>query len=253
MEKLFIKNRKNQKVSVLVNNPEKPQGLVFVMHGLGGYKEQSHMVNCASAFEEKDYTVVSFDTTNSFGESDGQFEDATITNYYEDLEDVINWSKDQSWYQEPFVLVGHSLGSICILLYAEKYPKEVKALAPTSTVVSWELSVKSEQEGDLKQWQEDGIRIWKGHSGKIKRLKWGFVEDRKQYDALKEVNNLTMPTLLLVGDNDTATLPDHQQILFDKLPGKKEIHIIKGAEHTFREPKHLEEIKYIFLKWIDSL
>jgi dipeptidyl aminopeptidase/acylaminoacyl peptidase len=61
-----------------------------------------------------------------------------------------------------------------------------------------------------------------------------------------------MPVLLMVGDLDKSTPIEHQKILFDKLPGKKEIHIIKGSPHTFKDPKHLEEIKSIFDKWIKS-
>lgn len=37
------------------------------------------------------------------------------------------------------------------------------------------------------------------------------------------------------------------------LPGDKEFHIIKDAPHTFREKVHLDEIKQIFLKWIDKV
>lgn len=34
---------------------------------------------------------------------------------------------------------------------------------------------------------------------------------------------------------------------------KKEIHIIKGAPHTFKEAGHLAEIKTIFNNWITSV
>jgi len=62
-----------------------------------------------------------------------------------------------------------------------------------------------------------------------------------------------MPVLLIVGENDNGTPPEHQQILFDALPGPKEMHIIQGAPHTFRDPKHLAEVKTIFAKWVQSL
>jgi len=61
-----------------------------------------------------------------------------------------------------------------------------------------------------------------------------------------------MPVLLIVGENDTSTLPEHQQILYAALPGKKEFHVIKGAPHTFRDPEHLAEIKQLFNSWIKS-
>ncbi len=252
MEKLFIKNRKEQKMAVLIEEIPEQKGLAFVMHGLGGFKEQPHIETFANAFRKKGFSVIRFDATNSFSESEGDIEKATVTNYYEDLEDVIEWAKTEKLYQEPFVLAGHSLGGICTALYAEKYPEKVKALAPISTVVSGKLSADTE---DTKKWKKDGWRISESRSkpGIVKKLPWSHMEDRLKYDLLENVDKLTMPVLMIVGDKDTRTLPDHQKILFDALPGKKELHIIKGAEHTFREKEHLDEIKEILLKWIDKI
>ncbi|HAV11028.1 MAG TPA: hypothetical protein DCX32_00555 [Candidatus Moranbacteria bacterium] len=253
--KTFIQNRKKQKIAVIVEENENPRGLVFVMHGLSGCKDQSHIKAFASAFSEKGFAVIRFDTTNTLGESDGDLIDATLTNYYEDLEDVIRWSESQSWHQEPFVLVGHSLGAISSILFAEKYPEKVKAIAPISTVVSGELT---EDTPDFKaiadEWEKKGIREWESSSqpGVVKRLKWSHVEDRRKYDSLLQVQKLTMPVLMIVGDLDNVTPLEHQQLFFDKLPGKKEIHVIKGAEHTFKEKEHLEEIREIFKKWIEG-
>ena len=93
------------------------------MHGLGGNKTQGHIRAMTEAFLESGYTVVTWDAVHTFGVSEGSnYEDATITNYYSDLEDVIAWAVPQSWYSEPFTLCGHSLGGISVALFAEKYP-----------------------------------------------------------------------------------------------------------------------------------
>jgi len=253
--KTFIKNRTKKKIVIIIEEKPNAKGLVFIMHGLGGNKDQLHIQAFADTFRENEFTTVLFDAIHTFGESEGKYEDATITNYYEDLEDVINWAKNQSWYQEPFWLVGHSLGGISIALYAEKYPDEVKALAPISTVISGELSIQSKRtSGELKEWERTGWRENKSESkpGLIKRLKWSHMVDRLKYDLLPMVGNLTMPVLIIVGENDDITPPEHQKILFNKLSGKKEIHVIKNAPHTFRDPEHLAEIKEIFNKWIKN-
>ena len=124
MATTFIKNRKDQRIALIVEQPAQPIGLAFVMHGLGGFKEQPHIKAMAQVLLKNGYTTVRFDTSNSFGESDGQFENATATNYFEDLVDVIAWARNESWYQQPYILVGHSLGGFCTGLYAEKYPEE---------------------------------------------------------------------------------------------------------------------------------
>lgn len=258
MQKIFINNRKEQKIAVIVEEAEAPKGLVFVMHGLGGFKEQTHLEMIADLFKENGYAVVRFDTTNTIGESDGDFKDATVTNYYEDLEDVIKWSGTQKWYMEPFILVGHSLGGISTALFAENYPEKVKALAPISTVVSGALSVEAHKRfspEEFKIWEDTGWLEAKSKSkpGVVKRLKWSHIEDRLKYDLLPKADKLTMPVLLVVGENDTRTPFDHQKILYNALSGPKEIHIIKGSPHTFRDPEHLQELKNILSQWIKKL
>lgn len=254
MKKVFIKNRKNQKIAVLIDKTKNQKGLAFVMHGLSGCKEHEPIVTIASCFKDKKFTVIRFDTTNTYGESDGSYEKATLTNYYRDLEDVIKWAKTQKFYEEPFVLSGHSYGGICISLYAEKYSKKVLAIAPISTVVSGKLSVKAHRSQDAKKfanWKKTGWLETKSESmpGVIKRLPWSHMQDRLKYDLLKKVSKLTMPTLLIVGENDMATPKEQIKKLFDKLPGKKEFHVIKNAPHTFKDKKHLQEIKKIFKNW----
>jgi len=254
--KTAIINRKGMRIVVLLELVKNQKGLAFVMHGLGGFKEQPHVQTFSDAFREKGYSVIRFDTTNTIGESDGKYEDATTTNYYEDLDDVINWAKKQNWYQEPFCLAGHSLGGICTALYAENHPNEVKALAPISTVVSGKLSTETEEyKNEMIQWKRTGwlIKDSGSKSGVVKKLKWSHMEDRLKYNLLTKVDELKMPVLLIVGEKDNTTPFEHQKILFDKLPGKKELHIINGAEHTFKEKKHLAEIKKIFLDWVGRL
>jgi pimeloyl-ACP methyl ester carboxylesterase len=256
-EKLSIKNRKGQKVVALIEKPgHRQKGLVFVMHGLSGFKEQAHIELYAKTFLANDYAAVRFDTTNTFGESDGGYEDATVTNYYEDLEDVIAWAKSQPWYQEPFCLAGSSLGALCVALYAEKFPERVKALAPTSTVVSGMLSMQSEKNSKLlEEWKRTGWRIEnsKSRPGVVKRLKWSHMEDRLKYDLLPNANKLAMPVLFIVGSEDDTTPPEHQKMLYEKIPGRKEMHIIEGAKHTFKEEQHLKEIGAIIDQWIKTL
>ena len=258
MEKFFIRNRKEQKIAVLLEEHPQQKGLAIVMHGLGGFKEQDHIKTFAEAFKEEGFTVVRFDTTNTFGESEGEYENATTTNYYEDLEDVISWMENKRWYEEPFWLCGHSLGGFSIILFAKKYPNKVKGLAPISTVVSGEMSLDSPKyRGNdiLKKWKETGWRTEESESkpGIVKKLRWSHMEDRLKYDILKDVNKLTMPVLLIVGDKDDSTPPEHQKKLFECLPGKKEMHIIKNAPHTFRDKNNLLEIKEIFKKWIKKI
>lgn len=252
--KLQIINRARQKIAVQVEGPKDGKQLAFVMHGLGGNMNEPHIRAVIQAFLTCAYTVVSWDAVHTFGESTGgKFEDATVTNYYADLEDVIAWTSEQEWYCEPFILAGHSLGGIATALYAERHPEKVIALAPLSTVISGRLSMET-KESDFEAWQREGMRITKRpQDGSVARLKWSHMEDRLGYDLLPQVARLTMPVLLIVGEKDVPTPIAHQQLLFERLPGPKELHIVRGSPHVFYKPQWYGEVQRVIEDWLRRL
>jgi len=258
MPKVFIKNRKNQKICVLVEEKKNPRGLVFVMHGLGSFKESATVKSRSDVFSEANFTVVRFDTTNTLGESDGCYEKATTTNYYQDLEDVIGWSKKQTWYIEPFVLIGSSLGGFCVAYYAEKHTNEVKALTLVAPVVSGRFRVEAHKKYDLekfKLWRKTGwfVRESVSKPGVTLKLPWSHMVDGLKYNLLPRVNKLTMPVLIIVGEKDESTPVYQVRKLYKLLPGQKELHIIKGAPHVFRTKKYLNQTQSILKKWIGKV
>lgn len=257
MQKIFINNRYNKKLAVIVEENKNPIGLAFVMHGLGDSKDSKHIKTFSNCFKDNGYTVICFDTTNTGGEnndneSDGVFEDSNISTFFDDLEDVITWTKKQSFYIEPFILCGHSLGAISSAFYAENHPEEVKALAPISTVINAELSKEVYTKEELENWEKTGwlIEDW----GKLKvKIKWSYLKEKENYDLLKKADKLTMPVFMMVGQLDHCTLPRHQQILFDELPGSKCLYMISGAPHTFRNRNHLDEASKLLDNWIKTI
>ena len=250
--KTSFKNRDGKKIVVLVENIEGKNGLVFIAHGLAGNKEETHIQTYANAFLLNDYKVIRWDATNTFGESEGSLFKATLSNYYTDFEDVIFWAKKQNWYQEPFVIVGHSLGSACNIIFTSKYPQKVKALAPTSAFISAQKYFEWLGKKVMGDWELMGYREEESKSrpGLIKKLNWKLAEDMKEYELLDESKFITMPILLLSGEKDKITPPSIQQEFFTLIPSqKKELHIIKGAGHNFDTKEQLEEINKIMMDW----
>ena len=258
MEKFLIKNRKGLEIVGVVSIPKNPTGLAFTLHGLGGFKEQPHIMVLVDALLENGYAVVNFDATNSIGESGGKYENATMKDHYEDLVDVISWAKTQEWYKEPFILAGHSLGGYAVARYAEDYPKEVKAVFPYALVVAGELSYKAAEMEDsekLKKWKETGWqkRFSSSKPGTELQLPWSHMEERLKHDLRPNASKLTMPVLFIVGDQDKSCTSGNQKVLYDLIPSQKEMNIISGAPHTFKEPEHLAQSKVIFDKWLKKI
>lgn len=251
-KKEYIKNRKGEKVSILIDVVQNQRGVIFIMPGLGGRKEQVQLTHLARTANKAGYTDIRFDPTNNLGESDGRYENATATGFYEDLEDVLAWAKTQPWYQEPFILAGHSLSGMCTTLYAEGHPKQIKARLTIGTVVSGDLSASKYRPEALAAWEKQGYEE-REVAGTTQRLNWEHMADRLKYNALAQADKLTMPALMFVGDQDNKTPLEHQRMLAEATPGSVTFHVMNGTEHTLRSEKELAELDLVTERWLASL
>ncbi len=258
MQKLELKNRKDQKI---VGNLERPVGEVvgtcIVQHGYSGFKEQPSVQALKNAFLNNGFITFTFDTTNSFGESDGKFEDARLGLHAEDLEDVVAWAKEQDWFIKPLALIGTSMGGYSVLSYCEKYPEEIAYCVSHAPVVSGKLHKEAKEEtepGLLKEWEETGWRETKSSSKPdlVKRSPWDLMVEYMNHDLLPNAEKLTMPILLIAGTADTAVLTKHIKILFDAIPeGNKEMKVLEGLPHTPRAEEELNNLRTTIEEWVD--
>lgn len=229
---------------------ENQAGLVFVAHGLGGSKDEAHIRVTGEAFAVCGFTVVWYNNSRQ-----QRYEDQTVTGSIEDLEDLIEWAKNQEWYEEPFWLAGHSLGGVTVAEFAARNPEKVVALLPVSSLVSGKLSSQSAKYKDaIAEWKEKGwVEKYSNTLKRMVRLPWSHMEDRLEYDLVKDAPSLTMPVLIIVGSEDDGTPPEHQKILFDALTGQKQMHVIQGSGHVPRLSEHLAELKQTIIGWIKLL
>ena len=260
MGKFSFKNRKGLEIAGELHIPNNPTGLVFIEHGSGGHKGQVSIVATVDTFYKNNYIVINFDATNSIGESEGKYEDATMQLHYEDLVDIIEWSKNQSWYKEPFILSGSSLGGYSVIQYAEEYPDLIRAVVAMAPVISGKLFFETCEKFNpemLKDWKETGWHERESVSkpGLVKRLPWSYIEEQLNHDLTPDASRLIMPVLIVVGGNDNTCPLSTQEILFNLLPKNKdnELIIIKGAPHTFKDENHIIEFKNILDKWLKKL
>lgn len=257
VKKFSFKNRDGVEIVGLLDLVKYQKGLVFIAHGLSGSKIEPQIIEFAHACNEAGFTTIRWDAANTLGESGGDLKNASVTTYLADLEDVIAWAQSQEWYQQPFVLIGTSLGAMCVTLFAEQNPSRVQALAPFSATVSGKLSKQTKivRGIDLKKWRRDGYFMEKRKTAAgTKKVYFSEFEERQKYDLLPEADKLTMPLLFIVGSEDNGTPEVHQRMLMDAAASRqKEIHVIKGAEHSFIEKKHLDEVKNVIKGWLNSL
>ena len=248
--KTLIKNRGGDNISVLVEEPQESRGVVFLLHGMGCNKEETSIKTLAESFRKNNFTTVLFDSTNTFGESDGLFENLTITKSLSDIDDVINWSKSFEWYKEPFILAGHSFGASLGLLFAEEYPKEVLGIACLSAIISEEEFSKIYPPQVMGIWEKNGLLVWKD-GDVVKKLKWEFIKDKSNYSIPDYIQKIRIPLLLVVGDGDPFTLiPDQERL--EKTLLDCQFNMIKDCSHFITTPKNISELNTIISQWVKS-
>ena len=139
MEKITLKNRKNQNIVGLLEKPAgEIKGTAVLQHGWGGNKEKSTIQAIKEGFHQAGFQTFNFDTTNGSGESDGDFEKSTLGLLWEDLEDVVKWSQDQDWFSKPLALSGHSKGGYAVARYVEeKFPEHGEGILKAGNECGW--------------------------------------------------------------------------------------------------------------------
>ena len=86
-------------------------GNAYLVHGFSDVHDAGHMRAITSAFVRSGYLVVVWDATYTWsGRSGGTPDGARFYFHQEDLEDVVEWSRGQSWWRPRFALAGYSLG-----------------------------------------------------------------------------------------------------------------------------------------------
>lgn len=244
--KTSFKNRNNLNIVLEVHEQGKSK-IAFIMHGLSGSKDQSHIVFTKNLFLECGYTVICFDTTNSFGESDGLHELTTVTQNLNDLEDLVMYAKKQEWYREQFLLCGFSLGGYVTIAFTEKYPELVKATISVAPIISGEIyhEVKKKFQPEMYfSWKEKGVfdRKSKSRPGLIRRLPWSYMEDMYNHNLYLNIDKLKKPILLIACEYDTSCPVYTIKPFFEKIPSDiKKLSIIKGSYHAIVEPEHIEQ------------
>ncbi|MFA6512181.1 MAG: alpha/beta fold hydrolase [Patescibacteria group bacterium] len=251
----FIHTRNGKKLAVVVDIPENPRGLAFVLHGWRGFKEQPHIEAIAESFVADDIVSVRLDTQNAGGESGGSVDDLTITGMQEDFEDTLAWAVTQLWFRTPFFVAGHSAGAHIVVRYAAQNPQAVCGVVSASAIVDNDIFLSQHTPEEILDWKEKGYRMVQSRTQNPTgaKMTWKFINSYNGVDLRKIAKDLTMPVLIIVGENDSITGPAVQQLWFEKIAGLRTMHVIPNGRHTLIDASDLTEIKETVTGWLHEL
>jgi pimeloyl-ACP methyl ester carboxylesterase len=238
---LNITDHRGLKLAAVYHEPATsgPHPLVILLHGFTGYKEEGHIVSLAELLVTNGIAALRFDAPGS-GESEGSWEhDYRLTNYLEDIIDVINYSKT-SLNVNPLRMAiwGHSMGGFVALAAASRLEGNFQALACSQPSSGWKLlSTESEL-----SWRTTGWAEFKNSRFPLIRLPYDFLIDRNQYDALTEAPSLKLPALFIAGTQDIDVPALTVQKIYNAAPEPKtylEFDVDHGYKHN---PEMLDQI-----------
>lgn len=238
--KFFFPNSKGNKLCAILSNPtgDKTKPIIIMVHGTASSKKTRKILALQQIFDKVGISSFRFDLYGH-GESEGKFEDMTVSEGVDDILQAITYVKQKGYTQ--IGLVGSSFGGICSMIAASKTTDlfVLGLICPVSDFEEVERLRRSDEE--IKEWKEKGFSYYILNSEEKLKLNYSFFEDIQQNLGYTAAKKITIPTIIVHGDADTD-VPVEQSIKTSKLIPDCKLVIVPGADHRFTEEKHFDEM-----------
>ena len=242
-KKLFFHNSKKQKLAGILyssNIQSKSFPIVIYSHGYRSTKENKKAKAIAEILTEKNINVLSFDFSGR-GESDGKFEDTTITNYLDDLNSAIKFISKKT---NKIFLIGNSLGGLVTLQVASKLSnnkkiKKIVLLSPVSKF-PWRKT-KEYSKKAIVEWKKKGYTYTYSERYGDMKINYSFYLDVKKYNKTNLYSSITQKTLIIHGDKDkSVNIKD--SVFLSKILKQNILVKLKDADHNYANPLDFDKV-----------
>ena len=248
MKKVYFENSNGDKLCGVLSNPSgnKTKPIIIMAHGFSTSKDSGTYVSLANNLDS--YKISSFRIDfYGHGESEGKFEDITVSEAVDDILQAIKFLKSKGY--KKIELMGGSFGGIASIMAASK-SKDLHLLvlkSPVSNYLEKEMETKSKKE--LMEWKKKGYRYYESGDGRKLKLNYTFFEDFKNNNGFKVASKISIPTFIVHGDAD-ETVPYKQSVKTAKLMPNCKLHTVKEANHHYDGEGHKEEALEAMTKFI---
>jgi alpha/beta superfamily hydrolase len=242
-----------QKVSGVLHVPDGEIPPVVVMcHGFTGDRDENGLfVHATRSFCEGGFAVLRFDFRGS-GESEGEFEDVTISGDVADFKSALDFVLEKSVGRGRLGVLGLSLGSVVSVLGWDERVKAMVLWSPASNF--GETCARRLGREMVKQIERRGFYDLQKppSSGAIRtrfRVSRRFCQEAMKIRLVDDIKSVKCPVLIVQGTRDDVINPHDSQELYNMANQPKMIRLIKGADHTYHHPKHEEEAVQASIEW----
>ena len=179
--KVEFKDSEGNNVVGILSNPTESSSVVILAHGFTTSKDSSTNVWLEKEFNQENIAALRIDLYGH-GESEGNFEDITISKAVDDILSAIDFVKRKGFTS--IGLMGSSFGGMASILAASK-SNDLKVLAlkcPVSDYITKLLTQKNKFPKEI--WKEQGFIMHKG----TKKLNYSFFEMRRRLVLLMKLH-----------------------------------------------------------------
>lgn len=215
---------------------------VVLFHGLTGSRNgnrQLLFVKICRALEKRGIASFRFDFLGS-GESDGNFEEMTVSKEIEEANSILDFVQSHpSIDSENISLLGYSLGGVIASVIAGNRPHDIKKVTLLSPAGNFhEMDVMKPLEQFFLAYPNAGVLEVDGYL-----FGRDFVVNALQKNVYVEAKSFQGDVLLIHGTSDEVSPFQISQHYRDhSFGGRCNIHLIEGADHAFSKVKWEIEI-----------
>jgi len=237
-------------ISAILSAPDGPTKHIAVLcHGFLSGKNSTTNRTLTRLLNNHGIATFCFDFFGQ-GDSQGPFEDLTTSLAVEQATAALDLMTANGFSR--IGLVGSSFGGLVAILTAAQR-RDIACLALKCPVVDFaeELRITFGLE-ELARWQAtDTIPNMMGGSDRV-RLRYGFYEDCLKQIAYEPAKQITVPTLIVQGEQDEC-VPLHQsRRLHDSLGGVKRLDLLPDADHQFTRREDFHQMTTSISDWLVS-
>jgi len=241
------KHQKPILVDAFYKESKQPKPVVIFCHGYKGFKDWGAWNLMAIAFANAGFFFVKFNFSHNGGtiEQPIDFPDLeafgnnNYTKELDDLETVIDWISNSTHFSKEvdtnkLSLIGHSRAGGIVMIKSEEDARISKVISLAGVC---DFGKRTATIGELKQWKIDGVKyVLNGRTKQKMPHYYQFFEDFEKNEIRltikRAVENLTIPVLIIHGDNDTSVFINEAESLHQWNPNSQ-LEIIENANHVF--------------------
>lgn len=247
-EQIVFNDPRDHRVSAILTAPDSGADRIVVLcHGFLSSKNSTTNKTLTRMLTERGMATFRFDFFGH-GDSDGPFEEITTTLAIQQTEAAVDLVTARGYGR--IGLVGSSFGGLVAILTAARR-SDIACLALKCPVVDFAEELRLTLGPDeLPRWQAtDMIPNVMGGPDRV-RLRYDFYEDSLRQIAYRPAEQITVPTLIVQGEQDEC-VPLHQsRRLHEALTGPKRLILLPDADHQFTRGEDFHQMTTAIADWL---